>query len=71
MEQLRRSRSPRGDQGRSMLVFFLGKPDHIFGHLRSPPGVLYEQENRYPSTCQVSSVEALGYPLKFGYKRKA
>jgi hypothetical protein len=60
MEQRRRSRSPGGDQGRSLLAFFLGEPDHVCGHRRSPLGVLYEQENRYPSTCQVSSVEALG-----------
>jgi hypothetical protein len=45
MEQLRRRRSPGGDQGRYMLAFFLGEPDHVFGHLRSPLGVLYEQEN--------------------------
>jgi hypothetical protein len=44
-----------------VLTFFLGESDHVCGHLRSPLGVFYEQENRYPSTCQVSSVEALGF----------
>jgi hypothetical protein len=43
-----------------VLTCFLGESDQVLGHLRSPLGEFYEQENRYPSTCQVSSVEALG-----------
>jgi hypothetical protein len=59
MEQLRRSRAPGAEQGRDVLTCFLGESDQVLGHLRSPLGEFYEQENRYPSTCQVSSVEAL------------